>query len=111
DEVFDDPEDEDAGEEDEGFHADENHRTADDFDALYVDVGGEGGAMFLDPLYLVLLSPGLLLAVLAARGGRWRIVCRPTWSRASQTVLGVAVPVMNLVTDGRVVSRSRPDLK
>jgi hypothetical protein len=42
DEDFDDSEDEDAGREEESYHADENHNTGEEFDALYVDIGGEG---------------------------------------------------------------------
>jgi hypothetical protein len=38
----DDSEDEDAGEEQENYRADGTHDTAEDFDALYVDIGGEG---------------------------------------------------------------------
>jgi hypothetical protein len=41
DEDFDNSEDEGAGEEEERFYADENHNTGEDFDALYVDIGGE----------------------------------------------------------------------
>jgi hypothetical protein len=42
DEDFDGSEEEDAGEEEESHPADENHDTGEDFDALYVDIGGEG---------------------------------------------------------------------
>jgi len=41
-EDFGDPEDEDLGEEEETFPDHRNHNTGEDFDALYVDIGGEG---------------------------------------------------------------------
>jgi hypothetical protein len=42
DEDFEGSKDEDAGEEEKSCNADENYDTGKDFDALYVDIGGEG---------------------------------------------------------------------